>query len=338
MPIYNEVRFIRRSLGAVMAQDYPAGRVRVIVADGLSTDGTREIIQSFQTHNSRLSLIDNPCKIVSTGLNAALRQSDGEVIILVGGHCEVSSDYVCQCVHSLQTGDVQVVGGPIETIGETIIAETIAMAMSSPFGVGGVAFRTQKQRRSLVDTVAFGAYWRGVVDEAGLFDEELIRNQDDEFNYRVRELGGKIMLDPTIAVRYYSRGTFRSLWRQYFQYGYWKVRVLQKHPRQMCLRQFVPLAFVMSLLLSILLASLVPWGGIPLVLIGGSYVLTNLTVSLAIAARKGGKGWKHLPLLPLTFAILHLSYGLGFLVGLVKFWNRWGDKKGRVPEFKNANA
>ena len=156
-----------------------------------------------------------------------------------------------------------------------------------------------------------------------------MRNQDDEYNYRIRELGGKILLAEDVRSKYYSRGSLGKLWKQYFQYGFYKVRVLQKHPRQMSIRQFVPPAFVSALLLSVLLSILAPWGRWLLALVGLSYLAANLLASFLTAARRN---WRHLPLLPLTFAILHLSYGLGFLAGLFKFWNRWGDKHGRVPE------
>jgi hypothetical protein len=155
----------------------------------------------------------------------------------------------------------------------------------------------------------------------------MVRNQDDEFNYRLRKAGGRILLSPKIKSTYTPRSTPRSLWRQYFQYGFWKVRVLQKHPQQMQSRQFVPLAFVSALLGSALLALVQPWGLWLLALVLGAYGLANLATSLWLARRKG---WSHLLRLPPVFAILHLSYGLGFLVGLLKFWNRWGDKSTKV--------
>lgn len=180
-----------------------------------------------------------------------------------------------------------------------------------------------------VDSVYMGAWPIDVFKRVGLFDEGLVRDQDDEFNYRLRENGGKIILNPEITSVYTTRSTPFSLWRQYFQYGFYKVRVLQKHPRQMSIRQFVPPGFVLSLLAGLILAVILPWGWIPLFVIAGGYLAANLTASLITAVKKG---WKHLWLLPVTFVILHLSYGLGFLCGLVKFWNRWGDKVGKVPQ------
>jgi glycosyltransferase involved in cell wall biosynthesis len=328
MPVRNEAGIIARSLGAVLAQDYPAECTEIIVADGMSIDGTRQAIQGFQRQHANLRLIDNPGKIVPTGLNAALRQARGEVIIRVDGHCEIAPDYVSHCVAHLMQDRADGVGGFTQTIGETYIAQAIAMAMSSPFGVGDSAFRTQQGQTRLVDSVPFPAYTRTMIDKAGLYDEELVRNQDDEYNYRLRKLGAKILLAADVHSRYYSRTSLGSLWKQYYQYGYWKVRVLQKHPRQMRPRQFVPLAFVGSLSASGLLCLAWPPGRWLFLSVLAAYLAANLAASFYTALRKG---WKHLPLLPLIYAILHLSYGLGFLVGLLRFANRWGDRQGKVP-------
>lgn len=329
LPIHNEANFIRQSIEAILSQDYPQDQIEIIIADGMSTDKTREIIQVYQQTHTQIHLIDNPGKIVPTGMNIALRQAKGDIIIRVDGHCIIAPDYVSICVEHLLTDRVDGVGGPMETIGETQLSETIALAMSSPFGVGNSAFRTMTGKTMLADTVPFPAYTREIIEKVGLYDEELVRNQDDEYNFRIREAGGKLLLAADVHSKYYSRGSLSRLWKQYFQYGLWKVRVLQKHPRQMSIRQFVPPLFVTGLLATLLLTFISNWGWIMLVLVGGSYLLANLTASLATTTKKG---WKHLPLLPITFAILHLSYGVGFLAGLIKFWNRWGDKKGKVPK------
>lgn len=322
MPILNEATFINRSLGAVLAQDYPRDRMEVVVADGMSTDGTRKIIEHLQLQHSNLRLIDNHGTIVSTGLNAAIAQANGEIIVLVGGHCEIARDYVRRCVEHLQDDGVGVVGGPMETVGETIIARIIAAAMASPFGVGGSAFRTVTDRTMLVDTVAFAAYRRDILERAGPFDEELVRDQDDEYNYRLRKMGIKILLAADVQSCYYSRSSLRALRRQYFQYGYWKVRVMQKHPHQMRPRQFVPPLFAAALFGLLLLALLFPFGRVLLALVAGSYVLADLGASVWIASKSR---WCYFFPLLLVFATLHLSFGLGFLVGLVRFWDRWGD-------------
>jgi succinoglycan biosynthesis protein ExoA len=322
MPVRNEAGFIARSLGCVLAQDYPADRLEVIVADGDSTDETRQIVMALQAQHPHLTLINNPGRIAPMGLNLATARARGEIIVRVDGHCEIAPDYIRRCVEHLQRGEVDGVGGPIETIGATAMARVIATAMSSAFGVGGAAFRTMKGRTMLTDTVAFPAYTRRIIARAGGYDEELVRNQDDEYNYRLRKLGAKILLAADVRARYHSRATLPKLIKQYFQYGFWKVRVLQKHPRQMSPRQFAPPLFVAALLLALLLSLLITHGWLALILIGGCYLTANLLASVR-AARQSADLPTHLLLLPIVYASLHLSYGGGFLIGLIKFAPRW---------------
>lgn len=325
MPVRNEEAFIERSLHSVLAQDYPSSRMEILVVDGLSDDRTPELLAATCATYPQVRVLANPARIVPTGLNLALKQARGEILIRVDGHCEIAPDYVSRCVDLLITEKVDCTGGPIETIGETPVARAIALAMSSPFGVGDSAFRTVKDQILLVDTVAFPAYTRQAVESTGLFDEELVRNQDDEYNYRLRKLGGKILLSPAIRSRYFSRSSIRSLWRQYYQYGFWKVRVMQKHGRQMQPRQFIPPAFVLALMGSALLA-LFGWPGrVLLVSVAGIYLAANLAASAQVAR---GQGWGVFRQLPLIFASLHISYGLGFLHGLLHFRGRWKDRAG----------
>jgi glycosyltransferase involved in cell wall biosynthesis len=323
LPIRNEARFIQRGLEAVLGQDYPPDRLEVIVADGMSDDGTRDIVESFRQRHPNVRLVDNPRRIVPTGLNAAIPLARGEVLVRVDGHCEIAPDYVRRCVEHLRDEGIEGVGGPLDTVGETYRARVIAAAMSTPFGVGNSAFRTATGKTMLTDTVAFPAYTRAAVERAGPFDEEMVRNQDDEYNYRLRKFGAKILLAADVRSRYYSRSSLRSLWRQYLQYGYFKVRVLQKHPRQMSRRQFVPALFVAALFLTLVTAPLTPLGWYAPAAVAGLYLVANLAASALTAARRG---WRLFPLLPVAYAILHLSFGLGFLGGLVRFWNRWGDR------------
>lgn len=321
MPVHNEADFIKRSLNAVIAQKYPPDLMEIIIADGLSDDSTREKIEELKkTTSIPIIIVDNPKKIAPAGLNSAIKIAKGEIIVRVDGHCEVEADYVENCVRHLSANEAEGVGGPIETIGETLTAQAIALAMSSTFGVGGSAFRTINDREMFVDTVAFPGYTRKIIEKVGLFNEELVRNQDDEYNYRIRKMGGKILLSPDIRSRYYSRSSFKSLWRQYFQYGYWKIRVLQLHPRQMSLRQFIPFLFVLSLIFTSILSIFSVVGRVGFLLIFGSYLLVNLIAAILTVKSK----ILLIPLLSISFAILHLSYGLGFLVGIIAFRNNWG--------------
>lgn len=329
IPIWNETDHIKRSLSAVLTQDYPGDCMEILIADGMSTDDTRDKIRLIVDSPSYVLIIDNPGQIVPTGLNIALRQAKGEIIIRVDGHTVIAPDYVRQCVETLQRTQADNVGGRMNAIGSNPFGKAVALATSTPFGVGGARFH-YSDKEEWVDTVYMGAWPRSVFENIGLFDEELVRDQDDEFNYRLLENGGKILLSPNIKSSYTVRSSLLALWRQYNQYGFWKVRVLQKHPRQMRPRQFVPPVFVLSLLSSLLLALFIPMGRWVFVLITGVYLLANLTASVWTASKRG---WRYLPLLPVVFSILHLSYGLGFLVGLVRFAHRWGDKGGKVPAY-----
>ena len=322
MPVRNEAEYIALSLGSIAEQSYPMERIEVLVADGMSDDGTRQAILDISAATGLdVKILDNAKRIAPSGLNVAMDNAKGDIVIRVDGHCELDPNYVENCVELLQSNKAEGVGGPIETIGEGLTAEAIAIAMSSKFGVGGSAFRTVDDRELYTDTVAFPGYKRETIEKAGRFAEELVRNQDDEYNFRIREAGGRILLSPLIRSRYFSRSSFRSLWRQYFQYGYWKVRVLQLHPRQMSPRQFIPFVFVVTLLLlgvASIFLEIARWGLLAVIAL---YALANLTASIVAAKANVLKT----PLVGFSFFILHLSYGLGSLFGLVAFRDRWRD-------------
>jgi glycosyltransferase involved in cell wall biosynthesis len=328
MPVRNESSFIRQSLGAVLAQDYPADRTEILIADGMSDDGTREAIRHM-CPNGRVRIIDNPERIAPTGLNRAYKQAQGSILVRIDGHCVVSPAHISRCVALLEEHACEGVGGPIKTIGASWMSKAIAACMSSSFGVGGSAFRVLKDRELWADTIPFPAYTRAAVEKIGLYDEELVRNQDDEYNARLRKAGGRLLLSPQLVSRYYSRSSLGRLARQYFQYGFWKVRVLQKHPAQMKSRHFVPVLLVLAMLVSIL-ASMTGWipVAVPLAIIA-SYLVPLLIATLMTCWRLG---YSYAGILPLIFATLHLSYGAGFLLGLIRFWNRWTDHVGRVPQ------
>jgi glycosyltransferase involved in cell wall biosynthesis len=320
LPIRNEAAFIERSLGAVLAQDYPPERLEILVVDGVSDDDTRDIVRQMQASQPNLRLLDNPQRVMPCGMNVGLRAATGDLIALVGGHTVIAPDYVRRCVETLEKTGADCVGGSIRTVATTPAAQAIALAMSSPFGVGDARFRTTHDRGMWVDTVAFGVYQRSAFDQSGLFDEELVRNQDDEFNYRLRAAGGRIWLDPAIDSTYYARASLRSLWQQYFQYGFWKVRVFQKVPGSAQARHGVPPLFALAVFGGAVVALLLP--ALRPVYLGGLllYALLNLGVSAAIAARAG---WRHLLRLLLAFATLHLAYGLGFWAGVLRFGPPW---------------
>jgi len=319
IPVYNEARYIRNVLESVANQVYPRDRIEAICSDGGSTDGSCDVIAKMNNGFFAVRLLDNPQKSAAAGMNLGIREAQGDYIIILGAHTLLEPDFLIQNVRAALVSGADCTGGRHANLSETRSGQTIGLAMSSAFGIGGSHYR-YSIIPSFVDTVAYGAYDSRVFKSIGLFDEEMVRNQDDEFNYRLLEQGGKLYFDPRIRSQYYARSSLKKLWRQYFLYGCWKVRVMQKHPRQMRLRQFVPPTFVAALIGSSVLAVFFPLGRVLLGLVAGSYALANLTASIW-TARKGG--WSHLLLLPFAFATLHLSYGLGFLVGLIKFRNRW---------------
>jgi histidinol phosphatase-like PHP family hydrolase/glycosyltransferase involved in cell wall biosynthesis len=321
IPVYNEARYISKVLESVANQFYPHDKIEVICSDGGSTDDSCVLIAKMNNGSLTVRLFNNPQQIAAAGMNLGIREAQGDRIIILGAHTLLQPDFLIQNVRASLFSGADCTGGRHANLSETRNGQTIGLAMNSAFGIGGSHYR-YSIRPSFVDTVAYGAYDSKVFKMIGLFDEEMVRNQDDEFNYRLLEHGGRIYFDPRIRSQYYARSSLKKLWRQYFLYGCWKVRVMQKHPRQMRLRQFVPPTFVAALIGSSMLAVFSPLGRILLGLVAGSYVLANLIASIW-TAYKGG--WSHLLLLPFAFATLHLSYGLGFLVGLIKFWNRWGD-------------
>ncbi|HPN33618.1 MAG TPA: glycosyltransferase family 2 protein [bacterium] len=322
MPIRNEEAYIGKALESIREQDYPSDRYEVLIVDGMSNDRTRQIVEEEMRTLPQARLLDNPHRIVPHALNLGLANSRGDVILRVDGHVVLERNYFSLCIAYLQSQpDAACVGGVIASVNTTFIGEAIALAMASPFGVGNSYFRTRGpgDPEGFVDSVAFGAYRREVFDQIGVFDEELVRCQDDEFNYRLRKHGGKIFLTPRIRSTYYSRTRLGLLWRQYFQYGLWKIRVLQKHLTMMQLRQFVPPVFVLSLFGSLALAPVWRPARIAAACIVGAY----LAASAAFAVRVGRKkGFRFTAVLPIIFLILHLSYGLGFLYGMIKFMPR----------------
>ena len=285
----------------------------------MSTDSTRKIVAGLCNKYENMQLLDNPYKTAPYALNIGIRHAKGNVIIRVDGHATIARDYLHQCVHYLSQTNAECVGGVIYSVNTTYIGRAIALAMSNSFGVGNARFRTSG-KEGFVDCLAFGAYRREVFDKIGLFDEEFVRCQDDDFNYRLRQYGGKIFFTPKITAYYYPKPNLKKLWRQYFYYGYWKIRVLQKHLKRMQVRQFVPPAFVIALITTGL-AGMVSNIFLVLFLITiTSYVLTSFLTSIIISLKNKTR---YLPILPLVFSILHFSYGLGFMVGLFRFAKYW---------------
>jgi glycosyltransferase involved in cell wall biosynthesis len=316
MPIRNEVDFIGRAIRSILDNDYPIDRIEVLVVDGMSADGTRDTVQQLCEQDNRVSLYDNKRKVVPSALNIGIRNSKGQILIPVSGHAEVANDFIKQSVQQLQENpEVWCVGGPVEIVSTTYIGKAIATALTSPFGIGNAMWRLGNYE-GYVDTLAFGAYWRWVFENIGIFDEQLVRNQDDELNLRLILHGGKIFITPKIKSRYYARSNMRKLWRQYFQYGFWRIRTMQKHRRPAVLRQAIPLLFVSSLGLLGLTGIFweVAWW-----LLGVEVALYVLGLLYGVYDVSSKAGWKYALPAPLVFMILHFAYGVGGLWGIVRF-------------------
>ena len=315
IPCRNEAGCIEACVRSALAQAEPLGGFEIIVADGMSQDGTREVLRKTANSDPRLKVIDNPGKTASPGLNAAIRAAKGSIILRMDAHTEYASDYIRQCVEALQSSGADNVGGPARTKPRTYLERAIAAAYHSPFSVGGAKFHDVNYEGS-VDTVTYGCWRRSAFERFGYFDEELVRNQDDEHNLRITRGGGMVWQTPKIVSRYQIRGSLQKLFKQYMQYGYWKVRVIQKHKLPASPRHLVPGAFVLFLILT----------GIGGFFSKAVLVLFLVTLALYLAAILIASVFTALrtqytlfPAVLLVFPCYHFGYGCGFLRGLWDF-------------------
>jgi succinoglycan biosynthesis protein ExoA len=318
VPCYNEQATIRALLDAVMAQTYPLEKLDVVISDGLSTDGTRAVLSAFQREHPELPLqvVDNTVRTIPSGVNRAIDAARGEIILRLDAHSMPYPDYVARCVQALEQGLGANVGGvwEIRPGASTWVADSIAAAAAHPLGVGDALYRLAPAAGA-VDTVPFGAFRRSLIDKIGKYDETLLSNEDYEFNTRVRQSGGTVWLDPAIRSVYFSRSTFGALARQYWRYGFWKLRMLRRYPSTLRWRQALPPVFVLSLVGLFLLGLRL----YPFLWLLGTEILIYLSVMLLAGIRAAQK--RHKPLLviglPLAIATMHLSWGSGFLWSLL---------------------
>lgn len=326
IPMRNEADHLRRCIDAILAQDYPADRFEVIVVDGESDDRSLEELRAYE---GRVRILHNPARIVPTAMNIGIRAAQGQIVARVDAHTLIEPDYIRTGVEMLERSGADNVGGSMHAIGGGSFGDAVALAMSSRFGIGAYFHFATRDRD--VDTVYMGMYWRSIFERIGLFDEELVRNQDDELNYRLRKHGGRIFLTTRMRSHYQNRQSLGTLARQFFQYGVWKVRVLQKHPRQMSVRHFVPPALVAVLLMTGLLA---PWLWIARLLFATVFGAYAVALTAAAAAVAAPHGWRRFPQVLIAFAIMHLGWGVGFLVGAVRFGHRWLSEEPSPPRLR----
>lgn len=314
VPIRNEEGYILGCLESLAGQDYPRACFEVIVVDGLSTDGThREIEQSRVSFGLPDMLLRNERRTTSAARNLGVEAARGEVIVFVDGHTRIDPTFLSAGAQALLSSGADCVGGPIRTEGRGRVGSAVALAMSSPFGVGDATFRYSRNEQ-WTDTVAFGAYKREVFERLGAF-ADVDRGEDDEFNYRLRSNGGRILLTPAIGSVYYCRDSLRGLWRQYWGYGLAKASVLSMHPERLRLRHVVPSALVLTLAGGSLLTLVERRFGWLVALTGGCYGAANLLASLRLSSSAGAKGARYLPA---CFATMHFAAGTGMLAGLAR--------------------
>lgn len=317
-PIYNEKEYITGCFESILAQDYPFDLIEVLFIDGISNDNTREIIMDIAHKYSFVKLLDNPSKIVPFALNIGIIASVGDVIIRMDAHCKYPVNYFSILIDSLNKLNADNVGGVILTkpANSSAIAKAIAITMSHPFGVGNSLFRIGCKKIMQVDTVPFGCFRRTIFDHIGFFDTDLIRNQDDEFNARIIKNGGTIFLIPDIEIIYYSRDQISKVGQMFYQYGLFKPLVNKKLGSPASFRQFVPLLFVSGLFFGTLIGIFIkPVLGLTLV-----SILVYISISFGFSLIEIIKHRKlSLIFLPYIFTIIHISYGFGYLKGILLF-------------------
>ena len=315
IPCRNEKTHISECIKSIFSSELPENiEMTVIVVDGMSTDGTRDIINELNSIYSNLVLVDNIQQLTPFAFNIGINYKDFEYLQIVGARHIISIDYIIKSINILiYKKEIWCVGGKLINAYTNYESELISRAMSTKFGMGIGNFRTL-EKSGITDTVTSPMYHSSVFERIGLFDEELIRNQDDDFNFRIINAGGKIFFNSEISLKYYVRTSIDKLWRQFFQYGYWKVFVNKKHKSLTTIRQLAPPLFV-SYLILVFFFLFLPFEVYLITLIP---LFVYFLISIYTAIKISEKNSQVFVLIK-TFLILHLSYGLGFLSGFSHF-------------------
>ncbi len=311
IPIRQEELYIEACIAAVLGQEF-GGSCEVLVVDGMSTDRTREMVRAIAKRDPRVRLLDNPSRIVPTAMNIGIRAARGEIIVRVDGHCRIPGGYIASVLQAFLESGAECVGGAMVAEGEGYWGEVIATATSSAFGMGGRRFHGHGPPRYM-DTVYLGAYPKSVLLDAGLYDEQFVRNQDDELNCRIRARGGKVYFTSKIWAKYTCRSTLAKLASQYSQYGWWKVRLYAKHPKMLRIRHLIPSIFLLALILP--LPAYLLLGRKALLAPAGLVVLH--AAAGAISCLQERAPIRQIPGALAAFLVLHLSYGAGLIGGLI---------------------
>lgn len=321
IPTFNEQDFIQNCVESLICDSYPQDKIETLIIDGGSTDKTRLIIESLSGSYDNIKLIKNKNKTVPYAMNLGIKSASHSIIVWCGSHAVYKADYLKNSVEILLSEEnCASVGGVITPSANTFTGQVIATATSHKFGIGNAQYRYATQRKD-VDTVFGGCFLKSSVETIGGFNENWDRNQDYEFNYRLRKHVGNIILDPSIKCNYYCRESISELAKQYFSYGQWRFKTVEQHPKSISFRQLAPIILIIGLLISVLM--LLMGSGLGL-LVPVSYGLVNLLVSMV--AVLGDSNFPELNnkkpafyfLLATSFATIHLSWGCGFLMNLMK--------------------
>ncbi len=317
-PIHNEGKHIEKCINSILYQDYPIDRIELLLVDGMSTDETRKRVEVYTKKYSFIKLLNNPYKIVPYALNIGIKASKGDIIIRIDCHCEYPTNYVSTLVNYLFALNADNVGAVLNTLPAkgTSFCRAIAIGSSHKFGVGDSKFRVGIDEIVETDTVPFGCYRREIFDKIGFFDEELIRNQDDEFNGRLIKNGGKIFLIPQLVVNYIARDSLKKMSKMFFQYGLFKPLVNKKLGKPTTIRQFFPVVFVLGLFTGAILSCFSKTLLILYLIVLIFYMI--LAVSFSIKSTIKEKDWKLIFIIPTVFITIHISYGIGYLIGIYK--------------------
>jgi len=326
MPVYNEEKYIVKCVDSLLLQDYPMENMEWIFVDGCSTDRTVELLEQYKVrYPGLIKIFSNPNKIVPYAMNIGIAESRGKYIVRLDAHADYATDYISKCVYYLETVDADNVGGVAETKSSGFVGNAIAKMLSSKFGVGNSQFRTNGQS-GYVDTVPFGAFKREVFSKYGGYDERLVRNQDNEMNYRIRKNGGKIYLADDIHLSYYCRDTIKGISDMARKNGMWNIITMRLCPGSMGLRHFIPLAFVLSVvsLLALSFAHCL----FCLTLVAELLLYGSLNV---VFAAKSAKTMREFLLLLILFPIFHITYGYGSIIGIFKLFSKKYRKNAYTP-------
>ncbi len=316
IPCRNEEKYIIQCVQSVLASKTNNIEIQVIVCDGKSTDATLLLLEEHYQRDTRVKILINESQFTPQALNLGIRSTDADFVMILGAHSVISIDYIQKCVDAFSIDlSIGCTGGLLINKHEDSIAANVSYCMSSTFGVGSAHFRTGT-KNGFVDTVAFGVYKKEVFEKAGLFDEDLIRNQDDEFNYRVVQSGFKIYLLTDTYIEYFVRSSFKKLWNQYLQYGYWKVYVNKKHKAVTSMRQLVPILWVCYLFSLLVFRLFVP--GLKLTLVATIPLLLYFFMGIFFATKRDITFKDSLQRIYI-YAILHTSYGWGYVKGILNF-------------------